>query len=203
MISDTNFRIYREAASVLERNGVPYVIGGGIAVMAFGRLRDTKDIDFYILTDDERKALCFLAEAGFEVDPMADVGWLAKAYKNGLTVDFILENVGGLRTDQETLDRGVRRLIGKYEFSIMAPEDLVIRKIMAMRSDRNDWFDCISVLSSTYDTFDWDYFIRLAQRVSFERALSFLLYVRSDREHVVPVPDGVISRMVKNLQYHI
>ncbi|CAJ38051.1 nucleotidyltransferase [Methanocella arvoryzae] len=202
MISDTNFRIYREAASVLEANGIPYVVGGGIAVMSFGRLRDTKDIDFYIMEDHQDLALHHLAEAGYEVDHMSDVGWLAKAFKEGLTIDFILENVGGLRTDQETLDRGVRRMIGKYEFMIMSPEDLIIRKIMAMRSERNDWFDCISVLSSSYQSFDWDYYIRLANRVNPERALSFLLYVRSDREHVVPVPDHVISRMMKNLPCH-
>lgn len=199
MISDTNFRIYREAAAILEANGIPYIVGGGIAVMAFGRLRDTKDIDFYIRTDDVQPALHHLAEAGYEVDHMIDVNWLAKAFKNGLTIDFILENVGGLQTDQETLDRGMRRMIGKYDFMIMSPEDLIIRKIMAMRSERNDWFDCISVLSRSYSTFDWDYYIRLANRVNPERALSFLLYVRSDREHVVPVPDSVISRMSKSL----
>jgi hypothetical protein len=104
--------------------------------------------------------------------------------------------------EQETLDRGVRRMIGKYDFMVMSPEDLIIRKIMAMRSDRNDWFDCISVLSRTYQSFDWDYFIRLARRVSVERALSFLLYVRSDREHIVPVPDSIIARMAENLPYH-
>lgn len=199
MISDTNFTIYREAAAVLEQRGLPYVIGGGIAVMAFGRLRDTKDIDFYIMMNHEKEALGYLAEAGFEVDYMSDVGWLAKAFKEGLTIDFILENVGGLRTDQETLDRGVRRMIGKYDFVVMSPEDLIIRKIMAMRSDRNDWFDCISVLSTAYESFDWDYFIRLAHRVCIERALSFLLYVRSDREHIVPVPDSVILRMAESL----
>ncbi len=198
-ISDTNFQIYKEAADVLERNSVPYVIGGGIAVMAFGRLRDTKDIDFYIKIEHQGNALKYLAEAGFEVDPMDGVGWLAKAFKGGLTIDFILENVGGLHTDQETIDRGKRRMIGKYAFIIMAPEDLIIRKIMAMRSDRNDWFDCISVLSRTYDSFDWEYFISLAYKANMERALSFLLYVRSDREHVVPVPDEIISRMVKSL----
>ncbi|WP_424356833.1 nucleotidyltransferase [Methanocella sp. MCL-LM] len=202
MISDNNFRIYREAAAVMEANNVPYVVGGGIAVMAFGRLRDTKDIDFYILADHQDLALHHLANAGYEVDHMRDVGWLAKAFKEGLTIDFILENVGGLQTDQETLSRGTRRMIGKYEFTIMSPEDLIIRKIMAMRSDRNDWFDCISVLSRSYMYFDWDYYYRLAKRVNLERALSFLLYVRSDREHVVPVPDDVIIRMSKSLPCH-
>ena len=183
---------------VLNGAGIDLVIGGGIAIMAYGRVRDTKDIDLYIRDQDEEKALAALGAAGFDVDPMPDVNWLSKAYKGGITVDFILENVGGLHTSQEMLDRGRRACINGYLFKVMAPEDLIIRKIMAMRSERNDWFDCISVLSRTYESFDWDYFLR-ESRVSHDRALSFLLYVRSDREHVVPVPDYVIEALAEKV----
>ena len=78
---------------VLEESGVRYVIGGGIAVMAFGRTRDTKDIDLYIMDSDQDRALQALARAGFEVDPMPGVRWLCKGFKKGITVDFIMENV--------------------------------------------------------------------------------------------------------------
>lgn len=198
MVSDHNFKVYREAAEVLEKNNIPYVIGGGIAVMAFGRLRDTKDIDLYIEKSQTKNAMNALAREQFEIDEMIGVNWLAKAFKKGLTIDFILENVGGLLTSGETLRRGKRRLIGKYEFNIMSPEDLIIRKILAMRSERNDWFDCISVLSAVYDTFDWDYFVKLGS-ANVERVLSFLLYVQSDTEHIVPVPRSVICRLARML----
>jgi predicted nucleotidyltransferase len=198
MVSDGHFKIYREAVEVLERNGVEYVIGGGIAVMAYGRKRDTKDIDLYIEVDQESRALEVLASEGFVVDAMPDVNWLSKAYKGGITVDFIIENVGGLHTTRETLDRGRYARINGYRFKVMAPEDLIIRKILAMRSDRNDWFDCISVLSRTYETFDWEYFIRISS-VSYDRALSFLLYVSSDQEHVIPVPRSAISALAERV----
>ncbi|MGA9141566.1 MAG: nucleotidyltransferase [Methanocella sp.] len=192
--SADNFKIYKEAIDVLEESGVRYVIGGGIAIMAFGRTRDTKDIDLYIMDSDQDRALQALARAGFEVDPMPGVHWLCKGYKKGITVDFIIENVGGMHTTKETLDHGRWTCINGYRMHVMSPEDLIVRKIMAMRSDRNDWFDCISVLSSTYERFDWEYFNKVAA-VDYERALSFVLYVRSDREHVVPVPDRAVAEL--------
>ncbi|OPY26516.1 MAG: hypothetical protein A4E28_02461 [Methanocella sp. PtaU1.Bin125] len=194
MSSSENFKIYKEAVDVLEENGIGYVIGGGIAIMAFGRTRDTKDIDLYIEDHQRDNALRALAGAGFEVDPMPGVNWLCKGFKKGITVDFIMENVGGMHTTRETLEHGFWAHINGYRMRVMAPEDLIVRKIMAMRSERNDWFDCISVLSSTYERFDWEYFDRIAA-VDYERALSFLLYVRSDREHIVPVPDFAIKEL--------
>lgn len=194
--------IYKEAVDVLKDAGIDYVIGGGIAIMAYGRTRDTKDIDLYLLDSDLEAALGALARAGFETDPMPDVYWLAKAFKKGITVDFIMENVGGMHTTKETLGHGHWAMISGHRMRVMSPEDLIVRKIMAMRSQRNDWFDCISVLSRTYDQFDWDYFTRIAS-VGYERALSFLLYVRSDTEHVVPVPDRAIASLIEKIRLKV
>jgi predicted nucleotidyltransferase len=199
MGSKDSFKIYREAVEVLDEAGIVYVVGGGIAIMAYGRTRDTKDIDLYILDRDQDRALEALASAGFEVDPMPDVNWLCKGYKQGITVDFIMENVGGMHTSEETLAHGYWTRINGVWMHVMSPEDLIVRKIMAMRSDRNDWFDCISVLSSTYEKFDWNYFLKVAS-VSYERALSFLTYVRSDREHVVPVPDHAVAGLYEKIR---
>ena len=198
MSSADNFKIYKEAVDELENNGIQYVIGGGIAIMAYGRTRDTKDIDLYIEDSERDHALQALAGAGFEVDPMPGVHWLCKGFKKGITVDFIMENVGGMHTTKETLAHGWWACINGYRMRVMSPEDLIVRKIMAMRSDRNDWFDCISVLSSTYNSFDWGYFNKVAA-VDYERALSFLLYIRSDREHVVPVPDSAVKELYEKV----
>jgi predicted nucleotidyltransferase len=197
-LSDS-FKIYREAVEVLANEGIPYIVGGGIAIMAYGRTRDTKDIDLYILDKDRNRALQALASAGFEVDYMPGVQWLCKGFKDGITVDFIMENVGGMHTSEETIMHGFWTRINGVRMHIMSPEDLIVRKIMAMRSQRNDWFDCISVLSSTYEKFDWEYFTKIAA-VSYERALSFLTYVRSDNEHVVPVPDHAVAGLYEKIR---
>jgi predicted nucleotidyltransferase len=194
-----DFAIYRETIDTLERAGVPYVVGGGIAVAAYGRKRATKDIDLYVKPEDTKRALDTLQDAGFEINPMEDVKWLAKGYKGGIPVDFILENIGGVVATDETIERGRHMCVSGCRMFIMSPEDLVFRKVLAMRCMRDDWYDCIAVLSNTYQTFDWNYFLRLVESFT-ERALSFVLFVKTDWDHVIPVPPNVVSTLLKRME---
>ena len=189
-----------EAIGTLESAGIPCVVGGGIAVAAYGRKRATKDIDLYVMPQDAGPSLEALRQAGFEINPMEDVHWLAKAYKGGVPVDFILENIGGVVADRETMRRCQRRPVDGYVMPIMSPEDLVFRKVLAMRSKRDDWYDCIAVMSNTYHNFDWGYFLSLTERFP-ERALSFVLFIRTDWDHVIPVPEDVVSALVSRLPF--
>jgi predicted nucleotidyltransferase len=205
MPSKKDFSIYMEAIGALKNAGIPCVVGGGIAVAAYGRKRATKDIDLYVMPQDAGPSLDALERVGFEVNPMPDVKWLSKAYKGGVPVDFILENIGSIVSDEETMRRCQHRPIDGYVMPIMSPEDLVFRKVLAMRSMRDDWYDCIAVLSNTYHTFDWDYFLKLSRSFS-ERALSFVLFVKTDWDHAIPVPQYVISALAGRIpemsQYH-
>jgi predicted nucleotidyltransferase len=200
MPSKQDFSIYLEAIGALDSAGIPCVVGGGIAVAAYGRKRATKDIDLYVMQQDAGPSLEALRQRGFEINPMEDVKWLAKAYKGGVPVDFILENIGGVIVDEETMRRCQCRPVDGYVMPIMSPEDLVFRKVLAMRSKRDDWYDCIAVISNTYRDFDWDYFLRLTERFS-ERALSFVLFIRTDWDHVIPVPERVVSTLVSRLPF--
>lgn len=190
-----DYAIYKETIDAMERAGVPYVVGGGIAVAAYGRKRATKDIDLYVKSDDAVRALDALSQAGFETNPMCDVKWLAKGYKDGIPVDFILENIGGVVATDETMEHGRHMDVFGCRMCIMSPEDLIFRKVLAMRCKRDDWYDCIAVLSNTYKSFDWEYFLRLVNDFP-ERALSFVLFVKTDWDHVIPVPAKVISTLM-------
>ncbi len=193
-----DYRIYKETLDALETAGVPYVVGGGIAVAAYGRKRATKDIDLYVKPEDSAPALEALGKAGFEINPMEDVKWLAKAYKDGIPVDFILENIGGVIVTDETLERGRHMYVYGCRMNVMSPEDLVFRKMLAMRCLRDDWYDCIAVLSNTYQAFDWGYFLKLSDGFT-ERALSFIMYIRTDWDHVIPVPQQVVSTLLRRM----
>ncbi len=198
MPSKRDFEIYKEALETLENAGIWCVVGGGIAVAAYGRKRATKDIDLYVKPEDSLPALEALEKTGFEIYPMLDVKWLSKAYKKGVPIDFILENIGNIVATDETMQRRQYRVLGGVRMPIMSPEDLVFRKVLAMRCKRDDWYDCIAVLSNTYQTFDWDYFLRLVEQFT-ERALSFVLFVKTDWDHVIPIPPHIISSLVKRM----
>lgn len=193
-----HFSTYKEAIDALERGGIPCAIGGGIAVAAYGRKRATKDIDLYIKTKDRIPAMETLKAAGFDTNPMPDVHWLCKAYKNGVPIDFILENIGNIVTTDETIEHARHIKMYGYDVVVMAPEDLLLRKILAMRCYRDDWYDCIAVLSNTYMNFNWDYFLKLIKDFP-EKALSFVLFVKTDWDHVIPIPGRVIEDLVKNM----
>ena len=196
-----SFTIYDKALSALDRGGIPYVIGGGIAVMSYSRRRVTKDLDVYIEPQMLTKALSTLSKEGFSVNEMPDVAWLAKAFMKGVTIDFILENIGGILATPETIEHGRYMSIGEYRYFVMCPEDLILRKLLAMHSERDDWYDSIAVFAETYRSFDWDYFFRII--MGFEaRVLSFLLFVISDRERTIPVPCEVIDALAQKIQCH-
>lgn len=165
---------------------------------AYGRKRATKDIDLYIRPEDRMPAMQALWEAGFDTNPMLDVYWLCKAYKDSVPIDFIMENIGGIVATDETMEHARQMNLFGYDVIVMAPEDLVLRKMLAMRCYRDDWYDCIAVMSNTYKNFDWDYFLRLVDAFP-ERALAFIMFIKTDWDHVIPIPDYVVQDLIKRV----
>ncbi|MHB9092218.1 MAG: nucleotidyltransferase, partial [Chloroflexota bacterium] len=124
------FEVFKQGAMALDQGHVPYVVGGGIAVWAYGRRRWTKDIDLFVKPEDAGRALDALATAGFRTE-MTDPIWLYKAFKRDVLVDIIFRSKADIFLDDEGIARSVEREVGGlgYTFRFMAPEDLVIRKI--------------------------------------------------------------------------
>src|SRR5512141_2835005 len=85
------FEVFKQGAMALDRGHVPYVVGGGIAVWAYGRKRWTKDIDLFVKPEDAGRALDALAVAGFRTE-MTDPIWLYKAFKRDVLVDIIFRS---------------------------------------------------------------------------------------------------------------
>lgn len=173
------FLTFKEATDALERGEVPYIVGGGIAVWAYGRRRWTKDLDVFLKPEDAGRALDVLTEAGFRTE-MTDPIWLYKAFKGEQLIDIIFRSRGDIYLDDEALRRGVEREIDGIgiTFRFMAPEDLLLRKIFAMVEQRPDWYDSISVVEGLRGKLDWQYFVRRAQ-IDPGRVLSFLLFAES------------------------
>jgi hypothetical protein len=196
---EKRYRAYKKTLDILDKKNIPYVIGGGIAVIAYCNRKSTKDLDIYVKYGYEDNAISSLRGEGYDINEMPDVDWLSKAYYHGLIIDFIIKNMGDILTTDETIAHGRHlRRFGQNLF-YMGPEDLILRKIMAMNSKRDDWYDAISVLSSTHEYFDWDFFIKISKGY-LDRAMSFILFVRSDKEHIIPIPDFVVKELAKGLK---
>ena len=72
--------LYRTALDMLNRSGVPYMVGGTYAFQYYaGIARSTKDFDIFVRPRDVQRVLDVLERAGFKTE-MAFAQWLARAH---------------------------------------------------------------------------------------------------------------------------
>jgi predicted nucleotidyltransferase len=190
---EKDFRIFKEATEVLDNLHIEYVVFGGIAVWAYGRKRQTKDIDLLIDPAGANKALIALLKAGWTTT-RTDESWLFQARKEGVLVDLIFQAKGDFVLTEEIFKRAVTLNIEGYKFRVISPEDLIMVKVYALKEIRPaDWYDAISVLVAVKDL-DWNYIVRKASK-NPKKVLSFLLFAQTE---VPPyyVPDWAIGRLM-------
>jgi len=192
-----DFKIFKEATDILDKMDLDYVVFGGIAVWAYGRKRQTKDIDLLIEARSANKALLALLKAGWSTT-MTDKNWLFQARKNGVQVDLIFQAKGNYVLTKEIIDRAVPMEISDYKFKVISPEDLVLVKIYALKEIRPaDWYDATSVIMSVKGKLDWDYIVDKAN-TNPRRVLSFLLFAQTE----IParyVPDWVLDKIMHKI----
>lgn len=169
-----------EARKLLEAAGIPCLVGGGIALWAYGRRRCTKDMDLFLPSQLPEQAMNVLARHGFHTRD-TDAGWLYKALKQDVLIDLIVYTTGNIRLDAETFRRSRTFCLDHYVIPVLGPEDLLFRKILSFREDTpKDWFDALSIVCPTRVAFDWDYFLERTGDRYAGRALSFLVFAQSE-----------------------
>ena len=149
--SATAVDVARQIADSLEADGIPYAVGGAIALGFYTVPRATVDVDINIFVaprQDLARALGSLRRAGF--DPDADDRTVAqqaieegqfRGYVEGLRVDVFvpaLDYYGGLAGRRREV-----QLLGRPAW-VLGPEDLTILKMMFYR--RKDLADVESLL---------------------------------------------------------
>jgi predicted nucleotidyltransferase len=189
--------IGHEACRVLTEAGIPSLVGGGVAVWAYGRRRFTKDMDLFIPSRIPHLALDALGRHGFHTRD-TDAFWLYKAIKQGVLVDLIVWTTGNIRVNDETFERARCARIDGFPFTLMSPEDVLFRKILSHREERRDWYDALSMLAAPHATFDWEYLLRLVGERYARRTLSFFFYAQSEL-HPDVAPPHVISELLARL----
>jgi len=182
-ITPDDFRTLHLACDVLDAAGVRYVIGGGTAVVIYGRNRRTKDFDIFLNREELERAMTALTRVGFTASD-TEKKWLFKAWHQETLVDIIVESRGGVRVGSETMRRSRLLHLYGYDFRIMGLEDTLYRKILTLTEGRPDWYDAISIITRQQGQLDWDYLLECAQRFP-RRVLSFLLFAQTEL-HIPP-----------------
>jgi hypothetical protein len=193
---------YGRALRALAEGGVPFLVGGGVALTAYcGIRRYAKDLDVFAVAEDVPRVLGVLSGAGFRTETPYP-HWLAKAYEKDEAsfVDVIFNSGNGAApVDSEWFTHAVAARVLGVGVALCPPEETIWSKAFVMERERFDGADVTHLLLACGPTLDWP---RLMRRFGehWRVLLSHLVlfgYVFPDEARSVPswVLDALVERL--------
>jgi hypothetical protein len=143
----------KRAVAALEERGVPYLLGGGLGCWARGGPPSSNDIDLMVKREDAERAQEALAEIGMRPESPPEQ-LLLKAWDGDILVDLIFEP-SGMRIDDEVLARGDELSVMAMRTRVMALDDILITKLMALDEHSADYGDMLLITRSLREQIDW------------------------------------------------
>ena len=145
----------KHAAAALRDADVPFLLGGSLAAWARGGSSSDHDVDFLVRPADAERAAEALADAGMRIERPPE-GWLVKAYdENGILVDVIFEPASGPVTD-EMIERGEEREVLATPMRVMALEDVMVTKLMALNETHLDFAGALEIARPLREQVEWE-----------------------------------------------
>lgn len=144
----------RAAVPVLHQHEIPFLLGGSMAVWAYGGPEPVKDLDLMFRPQDVARAQAVLVAAGFRAeDPPEE--WLLKAWHGDVLVDLIFAPRGVPITD-EVLARGRDRSLSAVRLRVMALEDVLTSKLLALDEHQLDMGYLLQLVRAIREQVDWE-----------------------------------------------
>jgi predicted nucleotidyltransferase len=163
----------KRAAAALRGANVPFLLGGSLASWARGGPESQHDLDLMIRPRDVDRALDALREAGMRPErPPED--WLVKAWDGDTLVDLVF-HPKGMRIDDEVLARGEELSVRGMEIAVMALEDVMVTKLMALTEHSLRYESLLSIARSLREQIDWDDVRARTSSSPFARAFFVML----------------------------
>jgi len=137
----------RFAFTFLERRGTPFLVIGGLAVVAVGEPRTTADADaiVFVSTAEAEGLIRHAAEAGFDLRIEMELARLAttgtmRLRRGRFQIDLI---TASLPFEETALARATREELFGMPLPFPSPEDLILLKVLAGRD--KDMLDAAGV----------------------------------------------------------
>lgn len=193
LIPPEQWAVYKCVLDHAVEEGVLFALGGGLAVGAYtGRLRNTKDLDIYILPQDRERVVRMTEECGmtdyFEVLPY-DRNWIYRAHRDGVILDSIWAMANRRASvDEEWLLRGQSIQMLDRQVRVIPPEELIWSKLYVMQRDRCDWPDIMNLMYATGAHLDWEHMVdRVAEDLPLLKGvLSIFSWVCPEQAAMIP-----------------
>ena len=153
--------LYRTALVMLNRSGVPYMVGGTYAFQYYaGIARSTKDFDIFVRPRDVQRVLDVLERAGFKTE-MAFAHWLAKAHHADKFIDVIFSSGTAVaEVDDEWFAHSVHEEVLGVSVKLSPAEEMIWSKSMIMERERYDGADVAHLLRHCSGLLNWDRLVR-------------------------------------------
>lgn len=153
---------------------IPFLLAGSLAVWAQGGPEKRKDLDFVVKHADAERAVEVLEEIGMRPEtPPED--WLLKAWDGDICVDIIFEPLD-LPIDDEVLARGKNLNVIAMTIPVMALEDILYSKLLALSEHDTDYTSLIGLARAVREQVDWEIVrARTEDKSPFARAFFVML----------------------------
>lgn len=160
LIPPEQWAVYAGVITEAAKRNIPVAVGGGLAVSAYSAcVRNTKDMDLYVLEKDSRTMIELTGELGFQEYTAYpyDPTWSYRSCRDGYIVDFLWRMLNGRASVDETwVTRGWELQVRGVSFRLLPVEELIWSKLYIMRRDRADWPDILSLLYARGEELDWE-----------------------------------------------
>ena len=144
----------KKSAAALQREDVPFMLGGSLACWARGGPAVAGDLDFMLKPADAERALAALVGVGMRPERPPEQ-WLLKAWDGDHMVDLIFEGAG-LPIADEVFARADDLSVGAMVMPVMALEDVLTTKLWAMNERSLDYEQVLQIARSLREQIDWE-----------------------------------------------
>jgi hypothetical protein len=163
----------RTAVAALRDAEVPFVLAGSFAAWARGGPRPGKDLDFMVKPEDAEAALQALVDAGMRPERPPEE-WLLKAWDGDIMIDVIF-GPAGLEMTAEVLERADPISVLAIETPVMALEDVLVTKLMALEEHNLDYTSLLGIARACREQVDWSSLRRRTSESPYAQAFFTLI----------------------------
>ena len=174
--------VFKKVINLLNKNNIPYMLTGGLAVTVWGRARSTLDIDIVLdikrnnikkLTSAFQKENFYIDEEAVEMALNKKFSFNAIDRETNTTIDCYL--VGNNEYEAKRFQRKIIKNIIGIKVNIVSPEDLILIKLLWHKDSGSTRHleDAESILKIT--KVDLKYIKRWASRQSTLKILNKIL----------------------------
>jgi hypothetical protein len=143
----------KKAVAALREAHVDFLLAGSLASWARGGPETRHDLDFIVKSEQAELALEALAQKGMRPERPPEE-WLYKAWDDDLLIDVIF-HPRGLPVTDEVIQRGEELHVLGMTVPVMAIEDVLATKLLAITEHRVDYSDLLEVARALREQIDW------------------------------------------------